>query len=73
MRTENYIGGKWVASDSKLNVFNPANGLKIAEVSSASATVVEQALQSAQVAFNEYSKFSIEKRQELIQQLVDKL
>ena len=45
MRTENYIGGKWVASDSKLNVFNPANGLKIAEVSSASATVVEQALQ----------------------------
>ena len=73
MRTENYIGGKWVASDSKLNVFNPANGLKIAEVSSASATVVEQALQSAQVAFNEYSQFSIEKRQELIQQLVDKL
>ena len=33
MKTENYIGGKWVNSDSKIDVFNPANGQKIAEVS----------------------------------------
>ena len=33
MKTENYIGGKWVNSDSKIDVFNPSNGQKIAEVS----------------------------------------
>ena len=70
MKTENYIGGKWVNSDSKISVFNPANGQKIAEVSSVSSANIERALESAQAAFKEYSEFSIVKKQSLILELV---
>lgn len=73
MKTENYIGGKWVNSDSKIDVFNPANGKKIAEVSSASITDIQLALESAQAAFQEYSEFSVEKKQSLIFELTEKL
>ncbi len=73
MKTENYIGGKWVNSDSKIDVFNPSNGQKIAEVSSASIANIQLALESAQAAFQEYSEFSVEKKQSLIFELVEKL
>ena len=72
MKTENYIGGKWVNSDSKIDVFNPANGQKIAEVSSASIADIQLALESAESAFKEYAEFSIDKKQSLILELVEK-
>jgi acyl-CoA reductase-like NAD-dependent aldehyde dehydrogenase len=73
MKTKNYIGGRWMASDSRIVVYNPASGERIAEVSSASAADTECALESARAAFDEYSQFSIQKRQELILRLVDRL
>lgn len=73
MKTENYIGGEWVNNDSKIDVFNPSNGQKIAEVSSASVADIQLALESAQAAFKEYSEFSLEKKQSLIFELVEKL
>ena len=63
MKTENYIGGKWVNSDSKIGVFNPANGQKIAEVSSASIADIQLALESAESAVKEYAEFDIDKKQ----------
>ncbi|HOD13586.1 MAG TPA: NAD-dependent succinate-semialdehyde dehydrogenase [Spirochaetota bacterium] len=50
-----YIDGKWVTSDKKIRVVNPATDDPFAEVSTTDRAGVKQALESAQDAFAQWS------------------
>lgn len=52
-----FIKGQTVISDGrKLDIYNPANGKVIAHVAVANQQIVDQAVQTAKIAFQEWSK-----------------
>lgn len=53
-----YVGGQWInsESDASIDVFNPATGKKIAEITSGSRFDVDKAVASARQAFGSWSQ-----------------
>ncbi len=68
-----YIGGEWVEASSKeyLGVKNPATEEVFAEVPSAGAEDVDQAVQAAHKAFKEWSETSLDERRSLFRRAAD--
>lgn len=67
-----YVGGRWhTATGGVIEVFNPANGVSIAQVASANATEVERALLAATEARPRWSAVPAPARGHLLRQLAD--
>ncbi|RJG50059.1 NAD-dependent succinate-semialdehyde dehydrogenase [Motilimonas pumila] len=47
-----YVNGQWLTTESRLDVFNPANGEQLGHIPCLNPPQVEQAIHSAQQAFN---------------------
>lgn len=66
-RIGNYINGEWVdASGNYEPVYNPATGEIIAEVAISTREDVEKAIESAHVAFQEWSQVAVPKRARIL-------
>lgn len=67
-RLENYIGGKWVKSNSDKTepVYNPATGEVIAEVPISSQEDVDQAVEIARNAYQEWKEVPVPKRARIL-------
>ncbi|MEM3662210.1 MAG: aldehyde dehydrogenase family protein, partial [Sulfolobales archaeon] len=68
-----YIGGEWVEASSKeyFCVKNPATEEVFAEVPSAGAEDVDEAVQAAHKAFKEWSETSLDERRSLLRRAAD--
>ncbi|MDF2965241.1 MAG: gabD [Rickettsiaceae bacterium] len=64
----NYINGNWVASSQTFKVTNPYDGKHIANVSCASASDVDNAIQAAKNAFDIWSKHDAKFRANILEQ-----
>lgn len=73
MIIKNFIDNEFVESDDTIEVYNPATGEKISQVSSASAEDVNCALHAAKNAADSYGQLSINARKVLIDELIIKL
>ena len=71
------IGGEWIEGSRKFNSVNPATGEVLTQVSDASATEVDQAVQAARKAFDDpagkWRKMSASERGRLLWKLADLL
>ncbi|MEB3100140.1 gamma-aminobutyraldehyde dehydrogenase [Ferviditalea candida] len=61
-----YIDGRWVNTEQKFNVVNPANGQIIAEVDQCGVEHIEQAVDAANRAFPEWAAMGPAARAELL-------
>lgn len=73
MNIKNFIGNEFVDGDAHIDVFNPATGVKIAHVASASTENVNRALDAAKTAAEAYGQLSINERKALVDELILKL
>ena len=55
LKTSNYVDGKWINSDKKYKVYNPANGDVIAECDDAGKDETRQAIDAANMALKDWS------------------
>ncbi|XP_028398102.1 succinate-semialdehyde dehydrogenase, mitochondrial-like [Dendronephthya gigantea] len=64
-----YIGGKWksAASNTTFPVYNPANGVKLADVSNSGEADVKDAVQEAAQAFQSWKKKTAKERSRHLQ------
>jgi succinate-semialdehyde dehydrogenase / glutarate-semialdehyde dehydrogenase len=62
IRTANYIDGKWCESANRYDVFNPATGEVVAQVSKAGAAEAEQAIAAAERAFPAWRALTAKER-----------
>jgi aldehyde dehydrogenase (NAD+) len=71
--TRNYINGEWVESrgGSTQDIINPANEEVIGKVSFGTAEDVDQAVNAAQSAFEEFSQWTVDQRLELLGKIVE--
>ena len=62
-----FINGKSVSGgERKLNIFNPAKGEAIGELQVANATIINQAVDAALLAFDKWSKVSVPHRARIL-------
>ena len=66
LRTESYIDGAWIESESTYPVFNPATGDVLAEAANAGAKETEQALDAAGRAFSGWSEETAKSRARIL-------
>ncbi|HVT50675.1 MAG TPA: aldehyde dehydrogenase [Dongiaceae bacterium] len=69
--TRHWIGGKRVDSRERFQSISPIDETVIAEVASADAAIVDQAVAAAQAAFRIWSKTSAEERARLLHKIAD--
>jgi len=71
--TRNYINGEWVesAGGTTEDIINPATEQVIGKVAFGTAEDVDRAVQAARSAFDEFSKWSVNQRLELLERIVD--
>jgi 5-carboxymethyl-2-hydroxymuconic-semialdehyde dehydrogenase len=69
--TRHWIGGKRVDSRERFQSISPIDETVIAEVASADAAIVDQAVAAAQTAFRIWSKTSAEERARLLHKIAD--
>jgi len=71
--TRNYINGEWVesAGGTTEDIINPATEQVIGKVAFGTAEDVDRAVQAARSAFDEFSKWSVDQRLELLERIVD--
>lgn len=68
--SKNYINGEWVVwSGETIDVFEAATGEVMARVPASDAATMEQAIESADAAFEGWSQSSIEQRVKVLRQL----
>ncbi len=61
-----YVNGAWVSSDKKIKVINPATGELIAEVPNFGKKETINAIDSAELAFKSWSKFTAHERSKIL-------
>jgi aldehyde dehydrogenase (NAD+) len=71
--TKNYIDGEWVASaHGKLHdIINPATEQTIGQVSFGAAEDVDRAVRAARTAFEDYSRWTVRQRGDLLAGIID--
>ena len=71
--SKNYINGQWLASDggSLRDVINPATEQAIGQVSFGTARDVDQAVAAAREAFEEFSRWTVPQRIELLEKVIE--
>ena len=70
-----YIGGRWVspAEDQSFASINPSNMEKIADVPTAGAADVDEAVKAAKLGFREWSRVQIKERARCLELLADRI
>ena len=70
-----YIGGRWVspAEDRSFASINPSNMEKIADVPTAGAADVDNAVKAAKLGFKEWSRVQIKERARCLELLADRI
>lgn len=63
----NWVNGKKVKSADEVSIFNPANGYNIGNVPSVSKEIVQEAIDSASTAFEKWSNYTAETRQQFLE------
>lgn len=68
-----FINGEFVSSNSNqtIEVFNPSNGVKLAQITDATKEDVDLAVQSARVAFESYKKTTPAQRAKILNKIAD--
>jgi delta 1-pyrroline-5-carboxylate dehydrogenase len=66
-----YVNGAWVSSDKKIKVINPATGDLIAEVPNFGKKETINAIDSAELAFKSWSKFTAHERSKILKKWYD--
>jgi succinate-semialdehyde dehydrogenase / glutarate-semialdehyde dehydrogenase len=66
-----YVNGAWVNSDKKIKVINPATGDLIAEVPNFGKKETTNAIDSAELAFKSWSKFTAHERSKILKKWYD--
>ncbi|MFM7139344.1 MAG: aldehyde dehydrogenase family protein, partial [Actinomycetes bacterium] len=66
MKNQLFIGGKWIETNNKLDVINPADETLITQVSLSSDKENELAIESAYQAFTTWSKTAPRARAEIL-------
>lgn len=61
-----YVGGQWVACPSTFATINPADGSELAQIGQSDATIVNQAVESAQAALPVWQALGTQRRAELL-------
>ncbi|PCI69651.1 MAG: succinate-semialdehyde dehydrogenase (NADP(+)) [Gammaproteobacteria bacterium] len=61
-----FVNGEWLVSDSTFEVFNPATGKAIAQISEVTSLEVENAINSAAKAFEEWKLTSYQQRSDIL-------
>ena len=71
--TRHYINGQWVENTSGQaeDIINPATGESIGKVAYGTAQDVDQAVAAARAAFEEYSRWTVEQRIDLLGGIID--
>jgi aldehyde dehydrogenase (NAD+) len=69
--TKNYINGEWLGSDAPdlHDIINPATEESIGQVAYGTATDVDQAVAAARNAFEDFSRWTVEQRLELLRKI----
>ena len=69
--TKFYINGKWVDPlvPATIDVINPATEQAFTQISAGSAADIDRAVAAAREAFKSYSQWSVQQRQELLQNI----
>lgn len=68
-----YINGQWVENEDTIEITNPANSNIFAKLSTIDRKEVAQALDNAQVAFQNWRKLTGKKRGEYLEKIADEL
>lgn len=73
LKTKAYISGEWLDAidQTTIDVFNPANGAKIATVPKMGTVETEQAVIAAKTAFPEWSRKSAKERSQILRTWFD--
>ncbi|NVK41806.1 MAG: NAD-dependent succinate-semialdehyde dehydrogenase [Oceanospirillaceae bacterium] len=73
LKTRAYINGQWVDADSgaTFDVFNPANGEKIAEVASLGADETRRAIEAAEAAMQDWKARAAKERSAVLRRWYD--
>lgn len=73
LRTQSFIGGKWIDADSgaTVAVVNPANGETLCEVASLGAAETARAIDCAQKAMQEWKAWPAKKRSNVLRKWFD--
>ena len=71
--SRNYINGEWIQSTAGVvnDIVNPATEKSIGRVSFGTAQDVDSAVAAARAAFEEYSQWTVDRRLELLANIVD--
>lgn len=62
LRTQGYVGGRWVSAASDFPVLDPATGSEIARVSDCGPAEAKQAVDAAYEAFGSWKRFTAKVR-----------
>ncbi|XP_064195042.1 succinate-semialdehyde dehydrogenase, mitochondrial isoform X1 [Anguilla rostrata] len=73
LRTESFIGGKWVSTPSAFPVLDPATGKKIADVSDCGPQEARDAVSAAYTAFYSWKEQTAKERSDLLRKWFDLL
>ena len=75
LQQSNLIGGAWCNADSgaTLDVYNPANGIKLGTIPNCGAVETERAIAAASTAFTNWSSSDLNFRINLLHKLHDAL
>lgn len=68
-----YLNGEWRTSDSKIDVLNPANNQKFAELHIVNPKKIKQAIQDAHKAFQGWRKLAGKERGTFLERIADEL
>lgn len=68
-----FIGGEFVKSSANetLEVFNPANGKKLADITDATKEDVDLAVKAARKAFEKFRRSTVNQRSEILNKIAD--
>lgn len=70
LRHEAFVDGKWISTESKLDVTDPASGALIAKVPDCDVEILRTAIDSAENAFQTYKRTTARERSNLLKKLV---
>ncbi|XP_034029816.1 succinate-semialdehyde dehydrogenase, mitochondrial-like [Thalassophryne amazonica] len=73
LRTQGFVGGRWVSAASVFPVLDPATGQEIAQVSDCGTTEAKQAVDAAVQAFSSWKHSTAKERSCLLRKWVDLL
>ena len=73
-QTKLYIGGKWIdaTSGGVIDVINPSDETPITTIASASLNDLETAVEAAKAGFEDYRKYTVNQRMELLYEIVNR-